>query len=135
MVAGVRSRFGRATAVAPDGTELTAEYPSLTRPALAAAFAVEVRSDRGFDGPIELAISRQWIEAWDTNGWLPEPDAGTGDDRWVTYEFEAPEGDTFRAFHDARMEPARQEDVRGVVQLRSSGRPIAEVRLTTKVRP
>jgi hypothetical protein len=118
-----------------DGALLTVEYPELTRPALASPFAIEITRADGFDAPIEVAISRPWIEQWDENGFAPEPESSTGDPEWVVYEFEPPDGDTLRVFYDARLEPARQESIGGAVQLRSSGRPIAEVFFETRVRP
>lgn len=118
-----------------DSTLLTVDYPELTRPALASQFAIEITRAGGFDAPIEVAVSRHWMEQWDENGFAPEPEASTGDREWVVYEFEPPDGDTLRVFYDARLEPARQEGIQGAVQLRSSGRPIAEVHFETTVRP
>lgn len=118
-----------------DGTLLTVDYPELTRPALASPFAVEVSRAGGFDAPIEVAVSRHWMEQWDENGFVPEPESSTGDLEWVVYEFEPPDGDTLRVFFDARLEPARQESLEGAVQVRSPGEPIAEVRFETTVRP
>jgi hypothetical protein len=120
---------------ASDATTLTVDYARVTRPALASPFALEVTRSGGFDEPIEVAISRQWIEVWDENGFVPEPDASTGDPSWVVYEFAPPDGDTLRVFYDARLEPARQESVAGAVQVREFGAAIAEVRFETTVRP
>jgi hypothetical protein len=123
------------TATGPDGVVLTVQYATVTRPALASPFAIEVTKVDGFDGPIELAISRPWIEVWDENGFYPGPDAETGDLDWVVYEFAPPDGGTFRLFYDARLEPARQESVDGSVELRANGVAIAAVELHTAVRP
>ena len=120
---------------AATGEALTVEYTAVTRPALASPFTVEVESPGGFDGPIVIAVSRPWIEVWDENGLYPSPDGETGDPDWVVYEFEPPDGDTFRVFYDARLEPARQESVAGVVELRRDDEAIASVRFETKVRP
>lgn len=118
------------------GGEMRVSYPSLTRPALASPFSVEVTRRGGFgDDKIELAISRPWIEVWDENGFYPTPSGETGDDRWVVYEFDPPEGDTFRFFYDARLEPGRQQSVRGAVELREGSEVLAAVSFETKVRP
>lgn len=119
-----------------DGTSLTVEYSRVTRAGLASPFAIEVTAPGGFDGPIRLAISRGWIEAWDENGWYPAPSAETAGPEWVEYEFDPPTGDTLRVSFDARLEPARQTSVDGVVQLRSgTGAISAAVEFTTEVRP
>jgi hypothetical protein len=122
--------------VRENGGELTVTYPELTRPALASPFAIEVVRPGGFgDDKIELAISRTWMEVWDENGFYPTPSAETGDDQWLVYEFDPPDGDTFRFFYDARLEPARQESVRGAVELRDGSAVLAAVEFQTKVRP
>lgn len=132
-VFGVDTRTESTTTT--DGVELQVEYPAVTRPALATSFAIEVHDPDGFDGPIEIAISRPWIEAWDENAYVPAPLAASGDPNWVVQKFTPPDGDTFRVFYDARLEPAWQSNVSGTVQLRRDGRAVAEVDFETKVRP
>jgi hypothetical protein len=120
---------------AAGGVVFRVEYPEVTRPGLASPFAIEVTRAGGFEAPIEVAISRPWIEVWDENGMYPTPDNETGDENWVVYEFEPPDGDTFRFFFDTRLEPARQEDVSGTVELREEGVAVASVEMHTAVRP
>jgi hypothetical protein len=117
-----------------DGT-LRVEHPEVTRPGLASPFAVEVHRPGGFDAPIELAISRPWIESWDENGMYPTPSSETGDADWVVYEFDPPDGDEFRFFYDARLEPARQSSVDGAVELRQGGTVLGRIELDTRVLP
>jgi hypothetical protein len=132
-VLGVDADTVRGTA--SDGTELVVTYPSVTRPALASPFSIEVTRPGGFDGPIELAISRPWIEVWDENGMYPAPSSEVGEDDYVVWEFDPPDGASFRFFYDARMEPSRQRGIDGSVQLRAGGEVLAEVEFTTEVRP
>ena len=120
---------------ADDGSSVRVEYPSLTRPALASPFSIEVQRDGGFQQPIELAISRPWIEVWDENGLYPTPSKEVGDERWVVYEFDPPDGDTFRFFYDARLEPAMQSGVSGAVELRDGPTVLARLDFHTQVRP
>lgn len=117
-----------------DGT-LRVEYPAVTRPALASPFAIEVHRPGGFPGPIEVAISRPWIESWDENGLYPGPASETGDTRWVVYEFDPPTGDEFRFFYDARLEPARQTSVEGAVELRQGDTTLGRIDFRTVVLP
>ena len=123
------------TVRAVDGSTLTVEHPSTTRPALASPFSVEVVRPGGFDGPIEIAVSRPWIEVWDENGFYPTPSGETGDADWVVWEFDPPDGDRFRFFYDARLEPARQWGIDGAVELRDGAATLARVDFRTNVRP
>ena len=119
-----------------DGVTLVVEYTSTTRPALASPFRVRVEQDGGFDGPITVAVSRPWIEIWDLNGVFPAPSSETGDDEWVEWEFDPPDGEIFEVFYDWRLEPARQETQDGVLELRDeTGDVLATVEFTTTVRP
>ncbi|MGH2686150.1 MAG: hypothetical protein ACRDJP_11850, partial [Actinomycetota bacterium] len=79
-----------------DGALLRVEYPEVTRPALASPFSIEVTDPDGFTAPIEIAVSRPFIEIWDENGFYPTPSSETGDDSWVVWEFEPPDGAIFR---------------------------------------
>lgn len=126
---------GEIRADTPDGGELRVTYPAVTRPALAAPFAIEVYAPDGFDAPIELAVSRPFVESWDENGFYPSPDTETGDRDWVVYEFDPPDGTTLRVFYDGRIEPGRQSGMTGRVQLREDGGVAAEVRFDVEVRP
>jgi len=120
----------------PGGVLLEVEYGAVTRPALATPFRVRVVDPGGFDGPVHLAVTRAWIEVWDENGLYPSPSSETADDRWVVWEFDAPDGDTFELFYDARLEPARQTSKDGAVELRDAqGAVLARVEFTTAVRP
>jgi len=51
------------------------------------------------------------------------------------YEFDPPEGDEFRFFYDARLEPARQSSLDGVVELRQGDTVLGRVEFHTEVRP
>ena len=132
-VLGVDSRTE--TVEAADGSTFEVEYPAVTRPALASPFAIEIIRPGGFDQEIEIAVSRPWIEVWDENGFYPTPSGETGDQHWVIWTFEPPDGDTFRFFYDARLEPARQSSVTGTVELRDQGDVLAAIDFETEVRP
>lgn len=130
---GVATAEARATG---DGVSLVVEYPSVTRPALVSPFRVRVERADGFDGPITLAVSRAWIEMWDQNGLYPSPSAETGDDDWVEWEFDPPDGTVFELFYDARLEPAWQRSEDGRLELRNTdGSVVAAVDFRTRVRP
>jgi hypothetical protein len=132
-VLGVDSRTESVDAA--DGSTFAVEYAAVTRPALASPFAIEIIRPGGFDQEIEIAISRPWIEVWDENGFYPSPSGETGDEHWVVWTFEPPDGDTFRFFYDARLEPARQADIVGTVELRDQGDVLAAIDFETEVRP
>lgn len=117
------------------GFELDVEYPSLTRPALASVFRIAVRRDGGFDEPVQVAVSREYLEAWDLNGVLPGPAAETSLGEWVVWEFDPPPGDELLVTYESRIEPGEQTSVPGAVAVLIEDEPVAEVRFTTVMRP
>lgn len=123
------------TAPTPKG-RLIVEYTSVSRPALASPFRIKVVQPSGFDSPITLAVSRSYLEVWDENGLYPTPSAETGDEDWIVWEFDPPDGDTFEFFYDTRVEPGRQHSADGAVELRDAdGTVLAGVTFRTRIRP
>jgi len=117
------------------GFDLDVEYPSLTRPALASVFRIAVRRAGGFDEPVQVAVSRKYLEAWDLNGVLPAPAAETSLREWVIWEFDPPPGDDLLVTYESRVEPGQQSSVRGAVAVMVEDEPVAQVRFTTVMRP
>ena len=117
------------------GFELDVEYPSLTRPALASVFRIAVRREGGFDEPVQVAVSRTYLEAWDLNGVLPGPAAETSLGEWIVWEFDPPPGDELLVTYESRIEPGEQTSVPGAVAVLVEDEPVAEVRFTTVMRP
>lgn len=117
------------------GFDLDVEYPSITRPALASVFRVEVHRDGGFDEPVQIGISRKYLEAWDLNGVLPSPAAEASLGEWILWEFDPPPGDELLVTYEARLEPGRQTSVPGEVAVVVEHEPVTAVRFTTVVRP
>lgn len=126
----------RATAVSASGAVLRVRYPNVTRPALASPFEIEVRSPRGFDDDVEIAIALDYLELWDLNGVYPAPADERSDGDRVIWTFDAPDGDVLAISIDARIEPGAQlETRRGTVALLEDGEPAASVGFSTSVRP
>jgi hypothetical protein len=124
------------SATGESGTELRVRYPTVTRPALAAPFTIEVERAGGFDGDIELAIDLHYLELWDLNGIYPSPAEERSDGDRIIWTFTPPDGDVLAVSMDARLEPGVQLERRhGSVTLLESGEPELPIRFVTKVRP
>ena len=130
---GVQSRTVRAE---EGPLALTVRYGSVSRPALATPFDIEVRRTGGFDGPVTVAITGEYLRMWDENGLLPAPASETTEGPWLVWEFDPPEGDALRVTYDARIEPAAQEGRSGTVAvLDGDDEVVVEVAFTTRVWP
>ncbi|MET0326003.1 MAG: hypothetical protein ABW219_12315 [Ilumatobacteraceae bacterium] len=144
MVLGVVDAFGWFDAYGVDtataraeggGYTLEVSYPSVSRPALASPFEIVITGPDGFDGPVTVAVTADYLKMWDENGLVPAPAAETMDGEWVLWEFDPPETDALRVFYDARIEPAVQSGRTGRVAVIDDGERVVQVEFRTEVRP
>lgn len=132
-VYGVDTDHARARA---DGWELDVRYGTRTRPALATPFDIEVRRAGGFDGPVTVAVTSDYLAMWDENGLDPEPSSVTQDDQFLYWTFEPPPGEVLVVSFDARIEPAAQNGQTGrVAVVDPSGAEVVAVDFRTDVLP
>ncbi|MET0728718.1 MAG: hypothetical protein ABWZ76_10530 [Acidimicrobiales bacterium] len=117
------------------GYELDVRYATVTRGGLATPFEIEVRRDDGFDGPVTIAVDRDYIKMWDENGLLPGPSSETTMGESLVWEFDPPIGDSLRFSFDARIEPAIQSGRTGRVAVLEDDAPVVEVDFRTRVLP
>lgn len=118
-----------------EGYVLEVEHPSVTRPALASVFRITVRRDGGFDEPLQIGISRHYLEAWDLNGILPSPSSETAVGEWIVWEFDPPPGEELTVTYESRLEPGLQASRDGTVAVFEDDAPVLDVEFTTAVRP
>lgn len=117
------------------GYELEVRYGTVSRPALATPFEIVVVRRGGFDGPVTIAVDRDYLAMWDENGLTPAPSAETTSGDSLQWEFDPPEGDTLRVFYDARIEPAAQSGRSGAVAVVDGGAQVVHVDFHTRVLP
>jgi hypothetical protein len=117
------------------GFALEVEHPSITRPALASVFRIRIQREGGFDEPVQLAISRSYLESWDLNGIMPAPSGETSLGDWIVWEFDPPPGDELLITYESRIEPGEQSTTRGEAAVLVEDEPVARVDFKTKVRP
>jgi hypothetical protein len=117
------------------GFTLMVEHPSVTRPALASVFRLAIRHPGGFDEPVQVAISRSYLESFDLNGVLPAPASESASGRWIIWEFDPPPGDELLITYEARLEPGLQSGRDGEAAILVDEEPVARVRFHTSVRP
>lgn len=129
---GVRSRT---TAVQGGGYELTVTYGQVSRPGLPTPWRFEVRRPGGFDGPITVSTSSEYLDLFDENGFDPEAAKVTATPDAVIWEFEPPPGDTLAVSLDARIEPAAQWGRSAETSVLVDGVPVVTARYKTWILP
>jgi hypothetical protein len=138
VAAGMFGVFGSKTAVATGsggGYTLTVTYPHVTRPGLAVRWEYEVRHQGGFDGPIRLATTFDYLHLFDTNNLEPDASSHTATADLIVWEFDPPPGDVFRVSFDATTEVGIHELPSASASILVDGRAILSVPFRTVVMP
>jgi len=120
-----------------ESARLEVEYPAVTRGQLVTTLAVTVTSDAGFDEPVVLAISADYLDPFLTQGPTPESSSETADDSDVIMTFDPPPGNTFSVRWNLTAQPIgmfKTVSAR-VAVLGSDQAPLVSVNFDTKLRP
>jgi len=121
--AGVLGLLGVRTATtseSADGYTVTLEHATIARAGLDVPFTVTVTHEGGFDAPVVLAVTGDYFDIFETQGFTPEPSAEVRDGDLLYLTFDPPEGDTFRWSYDAYIQPSSQQGRSGEVSLMTS---------------
>lgn len=138
VIAGVTGLLGTrsATKTATEGDyTVSVQYARIARAGLDVPWQVTVTRAGGFSGPITLAVSAQYFDIFESQGFSPEPsdETATGDTLYLT--FDKPPGDTLQVSYDIYVQPSSQEGHSGQVSVIAGGRPVATVGFTTTLVP
>ena len=138
LVAGLGTVFGERVdlvGVTDGDYELAVAYPSRTRGGLTQDIDIVVRRAGGFDGPVTLGLSTDYLRLFEPQDIQPQPSGSTGTRERVEWTFDPPEGDTLRVVVDVRVEPHRYRGAAGRLVVLDGGVEHASVRLETAVMP
>lgn len=129
---GVHSTTSRAS---EGGWDLSLRHAGVARPGLDVPWEVTVTHPGGFDSDIVLAVTADYFDIFETQGFVPEPsdDTRDGSTRYLT--FAAPPGDVFTVSYDAYIQPASQSGRSGTLSVVVDGRPMASVDFRTVLMP
>ena len=139
VLVGLTGYLGVHTATATteeDGYRLSLRYASVARSGLDVPWTVTVVADGGFSDTLTLAVTGDYFDIYETQGFNPEPSSSVrnGDTMFLT--FDSPGGDTFVVTYDAYIQPASQQGRDGVVGVvTDDGRTVARVGFRTRLLP
>jgi hypothetical protein len=111
VAAGLTSYLGVHTgtvAADADGWGLTLRYPQVARPGLDVAWQATVTHPGGLGKEVTLAISGDYFNIYETQGFHPTPSDETRDGRMLYLTFTSPPGDTFVVDFDTYVQPSSQ---------------------------
>jgi hypothetical protein len=108
VVAGALGLLGGHTSTATasgDGYRLTLRYPAVERAGIDTFWELTVVHPGGFSGDVTIAVTGDYFDLFETQGFYPTPSATTRDGTYVYMTFTKPPGDTFVMMFDAYIQP------------------------------
>jgi hypothetical protein len=119
-----------------NGYSLSVDHASVARAGLDVPWQVTVTRVGGFEQSITLAVTGDYFDMYETQGFTPEPSAMVRDADTLYLTFDAPEGDTFTVDYDAYVQPASQRGQGATVSVVDANlRPLATVHFDTSLLP
>ena len=97
-------RMGTASA-SGGGYQLQVRYPRIGRPGIGAPLQIRVQHDGGFDGPVTVVMSSDYLDILTVNTITPDPSQTTTTDKQVIWQFDQPPGDTLTVSFGAEFDP------------------------------
>ena len=138
VLAGLAGFLGVRTDVVTDAQqdyEVSLRHASLARAGFDVPWQVTVRHPGGFGQDLELAVTGDYFDIYETQGFAPEPSESTRDGDTLYLTFDAPEGDTFVLSYDAYIQPSSQIGRDGALSVVVDGAWVATVEFRTRLLP
>jgi hypothetical protein len=117
------------------GYTMSLRYPAVARAGLDVEWQVTVSHPGGFGKELTLAVTGDYFDIFETQGFHPEPSDETRDGHALYLTFQAPPGDTFVVYYDAYIQPASQQGRSARVALLEEGRPAVWIDYRTRLAP
>jgi hypothetical protein len=118
-----------------DGYTLTLHYPSVARAGLDTPWQATVTHPGGFGKQVTLAVTGDYFNIFETQGFHPNPSDETRDGTTLYLTFSAPPGDTFVVDFDAYIQPASQQGRSATLAVIDAGAPVVSVDFRTRLLP
>ena len=121
-----------------NGYDLTLHYPAVARAGLDTEWQVTVTHPGGFGKQLTLAVSGDYFNIFETQGFHPNPSQETRDGQNLYLTFTAPPGGVFVLDFDTYIQPSSQKGSTAtvsVVKNSSFTTAVASVHIETRLMP
>jgi hypothetical protein len=138
VLAGLTGLLGVRTATVSadsDGWTLALLHATTARAGLDVPWQVTVTHEGGFGKDVTLAVTGDYFDIFETQGFNPDPSDATRDGDTLYLTFAAPPGDTFVVAYDAYIQPASQVGRDGTLSVLDDGDRVATVDFDTTLLP
>jgi hypothetical protein len=132
---GVLGVWTSTASASRDGYDLSLRYPHVARAGLDTQWQVTVHHAGGFSKPVALAVTGDYFDIFETQGFHPDASKSTRDGRWLYLTFDPPPGDTFVVDFDAYIQPSSQRGRTAEVRVLDGQVPLVSVPFRTWLLP
>jgi hypothetical protein len=124
-------RMGK-TQAQKDPYQLEVSYPKTGRPGIGAPLEIQLQKQGGFDGPVTIVMSSDYLNILDVRSIAPEPSDSTSTDKSVVWSFDAPPGDTLTVSLNGEFEADEHPGHHhGTVSVVENGKTAVQAQFTT----
>jgi hypothetical protein len=130
VLAGAVGLLGGHTSTASasgDGYRMTLQYPRIERAGVDTLWELKVVRAGGFPGGLTVAVTGDYFDLFETQGFYPTPSSTTRDAGNVYMTFKKPPGDTFVMMFDAYIQPYSVFGKKATVSVMDNGVPAASI--------
>ena len=139
VLAGATGLLGVRTAMTSAhgaGYTLGVTYASTARAGLDVPWQVTISNPDGFGKEITVAVTGDYFDIFETQGFTPEPSTSVRDATTLYLTFDAPDGDVFTVDYDAYIQPSSQVGRDATVSVVDPElRPLVSVDIDTRLLP
>jgi len=139
VIGGLAGAFGvrtNTTTVTDGGYRLSLEHASLARAGMDVPWQVTVFHEGGYGKELVLAVTGDYFDIYETQGFSPEPSAATRGAGTLYLTFDPPRGEVFTLAYDAYIQPSSQRGKDGSISvIGSTGQPVATLDFETRLWP
>ena len=135
LVLGALNFFGMRTAKVQrsgGGYQMEVSYPRTGRPGIGAPVQIQLQHQGGFQGPVTISMSSDYLDILDVRTIVPEPNQVTTSDKDVIWQFNQPPGDTLVVSISSEFEPDEHPGRHpATIAVIDNGNPAVQANLTT----
>jgi len=117
------------------GHHLRLEYAASSRPGLDVPFEIEITDPDGLDPEVTIAVTGDYFDMYETQGWYPEPSDQRRDDEWVYLTFATEEQPVMVIDFDAYIQPVAVTSRNAQIAVVVDGEPVAPLSFRTVLFP
>jgi hypothetical protein len=117
------------------GYRMTLDYPGVERAGIDTFWELTVVHPGGFSGPVTVAVTGDYFDLFETQGFYPTPSATTRDAKNMYMTFTKPAGDTLKVMFDAYIQPYSVFGKKATVSVVKNGVPLASISYHTWLIP